>query len=180
MRNCSSEKRVLAIDPNYCGFGYVLFEGPERLIDWGVTHVQGVKNRASVAAAGHLISRYRPQLMVLEDVEARRCLRRPRVRELVQALERYGRERGLTVRKLAQTTVKKTFSPLGIRNKNQMARSIAARVPELARQVPPERKPWMSEDARMALFDAAALALVALNRAGATGRDAEDTERSAL
>jgi len=31
----------------------------------------------------------------------------------------------------------------------------------------------MSEDSRTAIFDAAAFALVALNRAGARGRDAE-------
>lgn len=161
----ASEKRVLAIDPTHRGFGYVIFEGSERLIDWGVRHVQGAKNKASVAAAGELISHYRPQIMILEDVTARDCLRRQRVRELVDALDRYGRERGLSVRKLAQARVKKTFSPLGIRNKGQMAPFIAAKFPELAPWVPPERKPWMSEDLKMAIFDAAALALAFFARA---------------
>ena len=45
-----------------------------------------------------------------------------------------------------------------MRNKNEIARFIAARFPELARSLPPERKPWMSEDSRMAIFDAAAFA----------------------
>ncbi len=40
-----------------------------------------------------------------------------------------------------------------------MARFIAAKFPELARYLPPERKPWMSEDLRTAIFDAAAFAL---------------------
>jgi len=48
---------------------------------------------------------------------------------------------------------------LGIRNKNQMARFVAARFPELGRYLPPERKAWMSEDLRTAIFDAAAFAL---------------------
>jgi hypothetical protein len=78
------------------------------------------------------------------------------VRELVEALDRYGRERGLTLRKIAQARVKRTFLPSGIRNKNQIAQSIAARFPELTRYLPPERKPWMSEDLRMAIFDAVA------------------------
>lgn len=43
-----------------------------------------------------------------------------------------------------------------------MARFIAARFAELARYVPPERKPWMSEDPRMAVFDAPAFALTVL------------------
>jgi hypothetical protein len=155
----ADEKRVLTIDPTHRGFGYVMFEGPNRLIDWGVRQVQGPKNKASVAAAGELIDRYRPQVMVLEDVAAKGCRRRRRVLELIETMDRYGRERGLTVRKIAQRTVKRTFFELGIRNKNQMARFIAVRLPELARYVPPERKPWMSEDERMAIFDAATFAL---------------------
>jgi hypothetical protein len=155
----SAQKRVLALDPTHRGFGYVIFEGPDLLIDWGGRHVQGQKNKASIAAAGELISRYRPQIMILEDVAARDCRRRRRVRGLVEALDRYGRERGLTVREIARARVKQMFVPLGIRNKDQMARFVAGRFPELARYLPPERKPWMSEDSRMAIFDAAAFAL---------------------
>jgi len=40
-----------------------------------------------------------------------------------------------------------------------MARFVAAKFPELARHLPAERKPWMSEDLRTAIFDAAAFAL---------------------
>jgi hypothetical protein len=43
---------------------------------------------------------------------------------------------------------------------------IATRFPQLARSVPPERKPWMSEDSRMAIFDAAAFALASFGLAG--------------
>lgn len=156
MRDLSGEKRILAVDPTHRGFGYVVFEGPERLVDWGVSHVQGPKNRASIAAVGELISRYRPQIMILEDVTARDCRRRRRVRDLLEALDRYGRERGLTVRRIAQAKVKRAFA---VSNKARMARAIAARFPELSSCLPPERKPWMSEDLRMAIFDAAAFGL---------------------
>ncbi len=44
-------------------------------------------------------------------------------------------------------------------NKAQMARAIAARFPELTRSLPPERRPWVSEHYRMAIFDAAAFGL---------------------
>ncbi len=155
----SPQKRVLAIDPTHRGFGYVIFEGPDFLIDWGVRHGEGPKNKASTAAAAELIARYHPRIMVLEDVAAKGCRRRRRLRELVDALDHYGRERGLTVRRIPQTAVKKTLLRSGIRNKNQMERFVAERFPELARYLPPERKPWMSEDLKMAIFDAAAFAL---------------------
>src|SRR5712671_5331150 len=94
-----TQKRILAIDPTHRGFGYVIFEGPDFLIDWGVRHVGGAKNKASTAAAAELITRYRPRIMVLEDIAAKGCRRGQRVRKLIEVLDQYGRERGLTVRK---------------------------------------------------------------------------------
>lgn len=164
MRSGGREQRILAIDPTHRGFGYVVFEGPERLIDWGVRNIQGPKNRASIQAASDLISFYRPQILVLEDTVSKPCQRRKRVQILIAGLDELGRSRGITVRKLSMQKVKKTFLPFGIRNKNQMARFIAARFPELARYVPAERKPWMSEDLRMAIFDAAAMTLALFHK----------------
>jgi Holliday junction resolvasome RuvABC endonuclease subunit len=160
----ATEKRVLAIDPTHRGFGYVVLEGPERLIDWGTRHVIGQKNKASLRAASELISLYRPHILVIEDVDAKGCWKRRRVRELLGALELLARERGLTVRRVPRNKVKRVFLARGITNKHQMARFIAARFPELARCVPPERKAWMSEDLRTAVFDAAAMAWTFLTR----------------
>ena len=43
--------------------------------------------------------------------------------------------------------------------KQEIAIAIAERFPELAPRLPRSRKPWMSEDYRMSIFDAVALAL---------------------
>jgi hypothetical protein len=51
-------------------------------------------------------------------------------------------------------------------NKQIIAEAIARHVPAFERYVPPPRKPWMSEDARMGLVDAAALGLVFFQREG--------------
>jgi hypothetical protein len=56
---------------------------------------------------------------------------------------------------------------MGFANKQMLAGLIAKHIPAFERHVPPPRKPWMSEDARMGLFDAAALALVFFQKAGA-------------
>jgi len=69
----SAQKRVLAIDPTHRGFGYVIFERPDFLIDCGVRHVEGLNIKASTAAAAELIARYHPRIMVLEDVAANGC-----------------------------------------------------------------------------------------------------------
>jgi hypothetical protein len=46
----------------------------------------------------------------------------------------------------------------GATTKQKIAEMIAKQIPALNLYVPPERKPWMSEDPRMGIFDAAALA----------------------
>jgi hypothetical protein len=58
--------------------------------------------------------------------------------------------------------VRQLFGELGAVNKYRMACVIADRFPELASRLPPERKPWMAEDARMGIFDAASFALTVL------------------
>lgn len=150
----ATEKRVLAIDPTHRGLGYVIFEGPERLIDWGGRQVSGGKNHGSIVAVEELISHWSPQVLVLEELPDK-SKRRRRVRQLLSALEVRARERGLAVRRISRNKIKHAFEARGIRNKYQMACFIAARFAELVRHVPPERKPWKSEDLRMAMFDAA-------------------------
>ncbi|MGY4282682.1 hypothetical protein ACVWXO_001902 [Bradyrhizobium sp. LM2.7] len=51
--------------------------------------------------------------------------------------------------------MKSAFSSEGI---DAVFGAIAKRIPALMLYLPPARKPWMSEDARMGVFDAAALA----------------------
>jgi len=51
------------------------------------------------------------------------------------------------------------FAAQGATTKHAIAGVIVARFPELAPHRPRFRKPWMSEDERQAIFDAAAFAL---------------------
>ncbi len=153
------EHRILAVDPTHHGFGYVVFEGRDFLVDWGVRSVSGPKNSCCVQAISHLIEHYEPDVLVLEDGSAKGCWRRRRVRDLLGELVALAALRGVRVRRVSRAKVGKTFAGLGASHKDRIARLIVARFPELAPRLPPERKPWKSEDTRMAIFDAAAFAL---------------------
>src|SRR5216684_4167413 len=63
----SPQKRVLAIDPTRRGFGYVVFEGPDFLIDWGVRNVRGPRDIGSLKAFVQLVKGFQPEVVVLED-----------------------------------------------------------------------------------------------------------------
>jgi hypothetical protein len=62
------------------------------------------------------------------------------------------------VRTFSRAEAAKHFALLGAANKQQIAETIAKYIPALALYLPPPRRPWTSEDRRMAIFDAAALA----------------------
>jgi hypothetical protein len=155
----SKEKRILAIDPAGRGFGFAVLEGPEHLIDWGV---RGAKARNHVQAIGQLkalLDDYGPDAIVtqkLADPEVRRGYRaKAFLRETVKVAAAYE----ISLRAVSSRELVRAFSDLGYPTKHKIATRIGELFPELAPRVPPFRKPWMSEDYRMAIFDAVAFGL---------------------
>jgi hypothetical protein len=155
-----SNVRVVAVDPTHTGFGYVVFEGPNFLVDWGVRRVTGEKNRSCAKAVSQLIDWYRPEVLLLED--SKKCRRGQRVQQLILTLAAHAKQTRLKVRLISRSMVRRQFGRMGPSTNFAIAKALAERFPELAERLPPERKPWMSEDRRMAIFDAAAFAMVCL------------------
>ena len=149
-------KRVLAIDPTSKGFGFAVLEGPTVLIDWGVKHARSDRNAKSLEKAAELIERYRPEVLVVERSAAkgfRRCLR---VRQLIEDLLALSRDCHIRARRISRRKVQRCFSKTCSATKRQIAVALVERFPELEPHLPPVRRPWMSEDGRMGIFDAVA------------------------
>ena len=154
--------RVLALDPTTKGFGYVIFEGPLSVVDWGAKSVRGKKKNAGcLRRLEDLIRFYRPEVIVLEEprsCDSRRC---DRVRGLLRGIRKQAGEWGVRVSVFSRKQVREVFAPIQAKTKHQIAKVLADRYrEELGPRMPPFRMPWMSEDERMAMFDAAALAAV--------------------
>ena len=155
-------QRVLAIDPTSKGFGFAVLEG-SALVDYGIREAKGDKNSASLKKIADLLELYQPQIIVLENPTAkgsRRCLR---VQELIGEIKVLASAKKVKTCSISRLQVKKVFALLGASTKYQIAVEIAKRFPELELRLPRIRKPWMSEDERMSIFDAAALALTSSN-----------------
>ncbi len=159
MSRVAGDKRVLAIDPASRGFGFAVLEGPKRLIDWGVKSARVNKDKRCLKLIEDLIERYEPDVIVVEDYAGKGSRRCRRVRQLIEGILILAGKRRIKARSYSRRKVKTVFSRLGACNKHQMATAIAKQFPELAPRLPPARKPWMSEDYRMSIFDAVALAL---------------------
>ncbi|PKO18723.1 hypothetical protein CVU37_04875 [candidate division BRC1 bacterium HGW-BRC1-1] len=156
----SSSSRVLAIRPFCRGFGFVLLEGPRFLLDWGVREAARTgKNCICRSKIDILIQHYQPDCLLVEDTTATGCRRCPRVRHLLRSTISSARRKQLRVATLSLAQVKAAFASEQAITRHDRARVIARYLPELLGRMPPKRKPWMSDDSRLSIFDAAALAL---------------------
>jgi Holliday junction resolvasome RuvABC endonuclease subunit len=155
--------RVLAIDPSTRGFGYAVLEGPNRLIDWGVKETKTDKKSRSLKLIADLIDLYQPSVIVVEDYATKGSQRCSRIRELIDDISQLAATRNVKVRRFSRVKVKQAFSESNASTKYDIAVAIANRFPELAPRLPRFRKPWMSEDYRMSIFDAIAFGLTFFN-----------------
>jgi len=157
--------RILALSPSSRGLGYAVMEPPATLVDWGVKSVKGDKNTDCLRHVLTMMTLYHPDLLVLEDALSKGSRRSPRIQKLCEQIVTVARNSQADVRVIPREKVRQRFFEDGMGSKHELAQQLAARFPEeLGTRLPPKRKPWMSEDTRMDIFEAVALALVGMNR----------------
>lgn len=158
-----SPTRTFAVDPSPKGFGFAVFEGMDCLLDWGVAQVWSKNDEEMLVRLETYLSRYKPSLLVLEDME--NTQRRRRAVRRIADLARYGLAKQIPVQLVSREAVRALFSATGS-TKYEIAVAIAKVYPELEPRLPRRRKLWTSEDERMNIFDAVSFALVALHATG--------------
>ena len=152
-------KFVIAIYLNSRGFAFVLFEGPLAPRDWSIVEARGDKREKIVTRVSSLFARYRPDAVVLQDMSQAGTHRPHRIRHLNEAITKVAERYELPTVFVSRSEVRQRFAYLGAVTKDTIASAVAKHIPAFERFLPPPRKPWKSEDARMGIFDAAALAL---------------------
>src|SRR6187200_1231686 len=95
------DRLLLAIYPTTRGFGFVVFEGRNRTIDWGVKDARGDKNRKLLAKIEELVSWYRPEMLVLENAHGPASRRAERIRQLHALIVELAQRRKIPVRQFS-------------------------------------------------------------------------------
>jgi len=157
--NKIAETRILAIAPCVQGIGFIVFNGPQMPIDWGVKWTRVEKNALGVAKIAELIDRYQPEMVVLEDPHGEGSRRAKRIEDLLDDIASMVRRRNIAIARYSRAQVRRHFAGDGNATKYRIAKAIAQYLPDLAPRLPAERKIWLPEHANMSLFDAASLAL---------------------
>jgi hypothetical protein len=162
--NIPRAQLALSVDPTSKGFAFVVLENG-LLVDWGVRRVRSNKNHDSVMKLRLLIQRYKPDIVVLEDVHHRSSRRGSRARRLLGRFAREAHAHGVAVTRVSQEEVQRRLGahPGRQLTKHRIALVLADKFPELWEHLPRVRKIWMAEDERMNIFDALAMAIVAMD-----------------
>jgi RNase H-fold protein (predicted Holliday junction resolvase) len=159
----SKQFRILAVTPSTRGLGFVVMEGEKTIIECATRVADGNekdKNAQSVTKLKKLLDSYQPGVVVLQDMEAKGSRRAPRIKKLNRQIKAVAEKRKIQVKLISGTQMRNVLlgNPKG--TKQEMAEMLAAQFPdELASRLPPKRKAWDSEDDRMDIFDAVALAV---------------------
>ena len=160
----ASAHRILAIAPKSRGFGFIVMESLTTPVDWGMRTARESSIHAEVVLLTKirdLLAHYQPDYLILEKRDAE-LNRGSRVRLLVESIGNHAVWQKVKIRRVSMKFVKKVFLTFGASTKQQIAIIVAGQLSELAPRLPPPRRAWMSEHHRMAIFDAAALALTFL------------------
>jgi len=152
-------RRVLAAFPSTWGFGFAVFEGPYRPVDWGLKRAPKKPRSHAVGKLAALIKWYQPAVLILENHAGDGSRKCRRTRRVITGMAEHANKRNLTLASFSRNMIRQAFAETGAVTKYEIAQVLAKDFPELAPRLPPVRRIWMSEDCRMAIFDAASLAL---------------------
>lgn len=160
MQKIHTYMRILAIRPTRRGFGFAVREGA-RLIDWGVANVWATNEKEFVARVEAYVDRYKPALIVLELVAYQR--RGGIGPKRVVLVAEFAEQRQIAVARVSRDDVRRALN-MACATKQELARALAGLFPDLEPHVPPPKKPWMSEDERMNLFEAVGMVIASAAR----------------
>src|SRR5712691_2535454 len=128
------EKRVIALDVRSRSFGFVVFEGPNEILDWGIRSFRSGGNAAKVPAATKLLSlidEFTPSAVVIRE----RTTRSAKKPKLLSIIERQVRNRRIPIRFITPRDVNRAF--VGFEsNKYEVASALAKQFPALASKLP--------------------------------------------
>lgn len=156
--------RILAIDPGTRNLGFAVLDGT-RLVHYGVKRIPRKESpheslREGRRVVASLIGDFRPDSLIVEKTFFANNRNSALLNVFADEIKSMGRRRGLAVASLAANTVRKMVCGNGAAGKDEVAKAMVSRFPEL--------RPYLTSDTRWKerfhrnMFDAVALAVAAV------------------
>src|SRR5882762_1038456 len=127
-----SIQRVLSLDLRARRFGYVVFEGPHTLLDWGIrTHADGERSLLEYRL-NSLLSMFAPSIILVRKTKESHRIGQSMIRHGLRAVKAFAKRVMLVVRVIDGSSLRTFFSQDDNVNKHDIARMVAVQFPELS------------------------------------------------
>jgi hypothetical protein len=154
----SVEPRLLSLVIRSSRYGYVVFNGPKRLLDWGageiVSHDTG--NAVGMKRVAFLFKYFPPAAVALRWSAGLKAFHRDRAITLAKFVTQEALGQKIPVLSINADSVERAFQSFQVHTKYDIAETLTVIFPELAWTLPPRRKSWQNERHMMIVFDAVA------------------------
>jgi hypothetical protein len=170
--DCSKEEaqqkdRLLVLEICPQRFGFVVFEGPVRLLDWGLRNYRGrgaVRLAALHQRISILLQLYAPTALVMRRRDGISERARKGSLSAARTVRAAARMCSVKIHLVNTGEVRRFFSAHGCRTKHQIASLVANWFEELSWKLPPARRSWQPEQSNAAVFDAVATGITYFGR----------------
>jgi hypothetical protein len=164
--------RILAIDARRNRFGYALFEGSRRLLDWGASSVSPQMNTRSATQSARkrvtpLLKRSHPAAIIVKRLRRTRTGKSSTPGPILRTIETEAARLQIPLYFLRRKEIRSIFGDHEGKTKYDIAEFLVGMFPELSIRLPPRRKRWQSEPHVMTVFDAVAVGFTFWKRNGA-------------
>src|SRR6266702_3808494 len=91
MTDQSNDKRVFALDVHPRSFGFVVFEGPNRMLDWGVRSFRTGVNAVKIPAGTKflaLLDEFTPSAVIIRERLARKTAKQTKMLATIESQAR--------------------------------------------------------------------------------------------
>ena len=152
---------LIAFEVRPRNLGFVVFEKPTQLLDWGVREASRGKDFMSTVASRIelLFDQYRPRSVVLRQREDHKARANKDLPLVLSEIAKCAEGRSIRLCWMQGGAVKDLFAPYGYKTRFEIASAIVELFEELSWKLPRKRKPWQNDKPNMLIFDAAGLGL---------------------
>ena len=153
-------RRILAIDLRGRRFGYAMFEGHKRLLDYGMgAYPVGANQEPAIIGRplAEVLRLFPPSAIVVKKERWEAPDVTPGARSFMDRMIGEAKFRSIPICLIKHDDVRYTFHILDCETKYEIATVLTHFFPELLSKLPPKREIWNSEHPRMPMFDAIAL-----------------------
>ena len=154
------DRRILTIALRSRRFAFSVFEGPDKLLDWGMVFYpsnSGAQQTAATKRIASLFTQFTPSEVVVGRARLLNTREGSGVRPILTSLRYEASSRLIPLCFMRRPELSEVFRQFHVRSKHEIASMLAQIFPEILWRLPPKRKIWESERPRMAMFDAIAL-----------------------